>query len=196
MDRYGRYTYNDIKHLSREEKEKLLKLEGDRANKKMKVLEKNGKNPYILQKTQTMLESYGRKTFSTSAKRLSKNALNKQLIYALNYNNSQSGSYRNLIKLSKNKADFFKENFGIDFKKINEKDFYTFLSSTEFKHMRTYMDSSQLIDDFINLANAGVEIDEIRTSFRQYELGNISKSDIQNYAKQLAQEKKLFRGNM
>ena len=196
MDKYGRYTYNDIKNLSREEKEKLLKLEGDRANKKMKVLEKKGKNPFILQKTQTMLEGYGRKNFSTSAKRLSNNALNKQLIYALNYNTSQSGSYRNLIKLSKNRADFFKENFGVDFKKVNEKDFYTFLSSIEFKHMRSYMDSTQLIEDFINLANTGVEIEEIKTAFRQYELGNINKSDIQNYAKQLAQEKKLFRGNV
>ena len=98
--------------------------------------------------------------------------------------------------MSKNRADFFKENFGVDFKKVNEKDFYTFLSSIEFKHMRNYMDSTQLIDNFINLANAGVEIEEIKTAFRQYELGNINKSDIQNYAKQLAQEKKLFRGNV
>lgn len=71
------------------------------------------------------------------------------------------------------------EEYQLDLSKINERDFYNFLHSKQFKGLRNKIDSDLLVEDYENALSEGYSMNEIMKHYEEYLNSEISFSEMQ-----------------
>ena len=152
---------NELRRLTKIANSRIERLEKEQARTNREI--------HSLEKVKGMLN--GKNRFYTGTKYTKKQAIETlhKLEKFLNYRTS---TITGLHNLDDEKIQYFEEMTGIKIK--SRKDFWDFLSSSQFKNMSKYADSNQIVEDFVQAMDEGFSLDEIAKTYNEFENTNIT----------------------
>jgi hypothetical protein len=158
--------YDLKKELSLDEQREVYNAV-KKANKRIANIEKSGLHSYALD----MIKPYfgvnndESMRFSTSMKYKDLKAF-KHMQSSLDlFLSSATSSVTGIKRINKNRINTFRKS-GLEIK--DEKMFFQFLSSEQFKNLSKYVDSHQLIEDYDLAMTQGFSKEEIEKQYQQY----------------------------
>lgn len=168
MARKKTYIPLDWENLSTEQKQQISKQWAKMANAKLSALEKRGgvvtkKRAY--RRAKWYLDKYGKKRFSES-KKLAGKELNMQLRELEDFLNDETNTYRGIKRYHKKRLERMKE-LGFNVDVVDPELFGQFMSSNEYKNLRKYVASDQIISDFLD-AIPHENYDEIMQEYEEF----------------------------
>ena len=139
-----------------------------RANQRMRDLTNAGHSTKgAVSKAKTYLkENQNRETFIQS-KKLTGIELKENIRELKKFYESKTSTAKGQKEIAKKHRDAFAKK-GIHFKKKDEKQFYAFLNSEQFKRLGSLVDSNQVADDFQSAIDEGVSADEIQKGYETF----------------------------
>lgn len=185
-------TWQDIKsHTSRKEKEYLNEILAKEANRRLKVLEQTHNTQYayeIAKHFNSVQDFTPKKNFKQTGKNTKKLIKNRFLAKAdtltkenirdninamLRFLRSASSTPAGIEKTVRKRLNTFREK-GVNIKPKDEKLFFDFLSSKQFKKMGKLADSNQVLETFVDSLNEGEEVKTINREFEEFLKKNIT----------------------
>ena len=98
----------------------------------------------------------------------------------MKFNSYKSSTIKGYQEIQNTKLNIFRDK-GINIKNDNEseKEFLDFISSEQFKQFKKYMDSEQMMEDFIEARNNGISVEQINQAYEDYQNSKITYDVVQ-----------------
>lgn len=139
-----------------------------RANQRMRDLENNGHSVKgAVTKARTYLKENQNRTTFIQSKKLTGIELKENMKQLQKFYESKTASAKGQKEIAKKHRDAFAKK-GIHFKKKDEKQFYAFLNSEQFKRLGSLADSNQVADDFQSAVDEGYSAEDIQKGYEEF----------------------------
>lgn len=140
------------------------------ANQRLKELEKRGETRFAYSKAMEYLGENNRFSYSM---RQSARETRAEFNALLDFLTSKSSTYTGLQEVFENARNRIEKRIqkqmeDPDFKISRWNDFEEFLKSSEFKKLKSRVDSDQIFEDFAEALNEGEEYQDIIAGYREY----------------------------
>ena len=140
------------------------------ANQRLKELEKRGETRFAYSKAMEYLGKNNRFSYSM---RQSARETRAEFNALLDFLTSKSSTYTGLQEVFENARNRIEKRIqkqmeDPDFKISRWNDFEEFLKSSEFKKLKSRVDSDQIFEDFAEALNEGEEYQDIIAGYREY----------------------------
>lgn len=136
------------------------------ANERLRKLEKAGINVWAYESALDYLSETDRRRFTAGKKSRSEKELRREFNKLLDFLTAESSTitgYKN-IRERRIQALTDKLDTGVS----NKRAVYDFLSSEQFKSLRKYVDSNQVLEDFVEALNTGFSQSEIQKGYHEF----------------------------
>ena len=174
--------FSDITKMSDKELIYLSQAEGKKGNRKLKKLEDNNCTIHAYQQARYINASEGREKnrFYTGTKFGTRKELEIHVKNVMKFNSYKSSTLKGYKEIQNTKLNIFRDK-GINIKNDNEseKEFLDFISSEQFKQFKKYMDSEQMMEDFVEARNNGISVEQINQAYEDYQNSKITYDVVQ-----------------
>lgn len=187
-------AFKMINNLPQQEKVYLVQELSKQANKQLKELEDNNVDYFAYAKAMHYNEVTGREKnrFYRGGKFKDKKELNVHLQNVMQFLKSDTSTMEGIQKVYNNKINKFREK-GIKIGEGKEKDFMDFLSSVQFKALKQYADSNQILETYVDSRNAKQDADKINKEFQKFLEGEVTLDVVQERLNVAKWQGKLFK---
>lgn len=177
---HGNFDYKKFSGMSEKEKIYASKEASKQANKQLKELEKEGLTKFAYSVADQYNQTTGRNKnrFYTGGKFKKEKDIKIHMENVQAFLISKTATPEGYKQISIDRLNAFRAK-GVDIPKGNEKEFYDFLSSEQFKNLGKYADSNQVIETFVDARNAGVDADTINKEFINFMNADLSFDEVQ-----------------
>lgn len=155
----------DLTDLSIDQQRQILPKIGKLANSRLYRLRRNGINYYAAERATLYLNNLGRRTFPTIPNTLTDFQIKRFIAETQAFLNSKSSTLRGLKQIRSNTIDRFRDK-GLTI--TDEKTFFDFLSSAQFKALKEHGDSETIIEDFDTALNEGFSMNQIQKQYQEF----------------------------
>ena len=169
------YSSLNFDELTEQQKIQLTKQLAKTANERLNRIRKKGYEDLIGGKTQHYLKMQKRKTFSTIPEKLTPHELREEFKSVQHFLMAKS-TLTDIKKVSKNKAEWLKNEKDFVIPKGKEVDFNLFLHSDNWKKMSEIYGSGNLFED-IKDKTKNLSFDEINKAFQDFLDRKITKEE-------------------
>lgn len=142
------------------------------ANQRLKTLEKSDNKKFAYKNAMEWLNEKGRTRFYTGRKYKNTMEMREQLKVLTDFLNAKTSTLTGIKSIKNTRIETFEKKLGMAIK--SEKDFFDFLSSSQFKNMSRYADSDQIVEDFVSAMHDNFTVDEIRRAYIEFENSNLT----------------------
>jgi hypothetical protein len=165
MAKAKEFDFKMLKHMSEEQKQQVYYTLAKRANQRFRDIESRGEKSFAIEKSRATLNKYyNRDTFKQS-KKLKGKDLDEGLQLLEKFYTAKTSTIKGIKENRKHHIELFNEK-GINIK--DNKKFFEFLSSQQFKTLSSYADSDQIIEDFNVAIDDGFSIKQIERQYTEY----------------------------
>lgn len=182
--------FSSTKQLSKE-LSKYAKIANERLNK----LEKSGVTYYAYEKAKNYLSAKNQVRFKTYIPKMDREQLERELTAIKYFLSYKTSTIRGLNEVEKRRLQTFRDK-EINNRKLsvdNPAMFYLFLSSAEFRELKRYATSEEIIEDFDRQYGAGISYDTIMNGYREFMNSEVSFYEWKRIREEAKKKKKLFR---
>lgn len=182
--------FSSVKQLSKD-LSKYAKIANERLNK----LEKSGITYYAYEKAKNYLSAKNQVRFKTYIPKMDREQLERELTAIKYFLSYKTSTIRGLNEVEKRRLQTFRDK-EINNRKLtvdNPAMFYLFLSSAEFRELKRYATSEEIIEDFDRQYGAGISYDTIMNGYREFMNSEVSFYEWKRIREEAKKKKKLFR---
>lgn len=182
MNEFKLFDFDD---LTLSQKRQVYMQARKTANRRIRRLRESGFDAPV--QTLEYLSESGHRFFRTAGKNMTDFQVERAWNEVNAFLDAESSTLTGIRKIMKevrerveNRLNEFreKEDF-LDLKSIDEKQFYNFLHSKQFKNMRTLIDSDILIEDFNDALKEGTSFEELMEDYEEYLSKELTFSEMQ-----------------
>ena len=174
----------DWRDATRSQKMQLYKQYKKTADRRLRRLREAGMNIPI--ETRDYLDAVGRRNFPSIFEKDSEwklnNALDEVTSFLDNERSTLTGLRKILNEVKQRIEDRINihrdEEYQLNLSNLNEREFYNFLHSKQFKGLRNKIDSDLLVEDYENAVSEGYTMDEIMKHYEEFLSSEISFSEM------------------
>ena len=176
----GELSYESIKKMSEQEKIYASQKMATLSNRRIKELDNNNVHYGAVKQALAYNNATGRKnnTFYRGAKFNSIKDLNIHIQNEISFLNAKTSTMEGIINANEKRLDKFREK-GVNIPKGQEKEFFDFLSSNQFKALSKYAESDQVIKTYADARNIDTDVDEINKAFTEFMNGELDFPEVQ-----------------
>lgn len=187
------YDYGDIRYLSTEEKERMIKEWTPIANARLKSLQAHDVKIGAIERAKHDLRNKENPRFSSKIKGIKPAELNYKLAILGDFLRSKSSTVKGLNAIYDRRFKSFQDKLkkrGIELKDSDRKKFESFLQSGLFSRISKYDDSDQVIDEFARSLEEAQNDENIIKMWEAY--GTMRDNNKQVTLEQVREKKEYF----
>jgi hypothetical protein len=180
----GQFDHETVKGMSEKEIIYATQEASKQANKQLRRLEKEHLTKFAYEVADHYNKAKGRPNNRFYQGGKYKN-IKDAIIHIQNVSNflhSKTATPEGYKQIAIDRLNRFREK-GINIPQGQEKEFYDFLSSEQFKNLGKYADSNQVIETFVDARNAGMDADMINKEFQDFMNSNKTFDEVQEILK-------------
>lgn len=162
-------TFQELKSLPTEQKLQQLQRLSKQANARITALEKKGIEYGAIERAKFELSKSGRTRFYEGKKFKTENLLDVQLAQVYSFLKEPTSLTSNTLTIDETVERAFKGGkILVDIPSDKKDLFVKFLHSQEFKSMKKWADSGQILDELNDMLNEGFSYEEINQGFQAF----------------------------